>query len=154
MSVLVQIKFQIQYTTHENRQCLMSVTRGTNLVRNASHRASGVSLDNKPRVEYSYASGTKDNQYNRAQNVWQISRGRKLTVKYLSRGFRGTHVFGPVSRVVYCMVAQRIHRAFRICKSNAIYTIYIFLKVTVNYLCIKTTRKTMRYKRNCIPYTN
>ncbi len=52
------------------------VSLEANLARNASRGASRVSLDNKPQVEYSYASGTKENQQSRAQNDSQISRGR------------------------------------------------------------------------------
>ena len=49
-------------TRHVKMDSASRVSLEANLAGNASHRASRVSLDNKPRVEYSYVSGTKDHQ--------------------------------------------------------------------------------------------
>ena len=75
-------------TRHVKMDSTSRVSLKANLARNTSHGASRMPFDNKPRVEY---MPLEPRTINRAQNVVQISRGRSLTVKCVSRGFWGTH---------------------------------------------------------------
>ena len=63
LATLLDIKDVVCYSTqHVKMDSASRVSLQANLARNASPGASRVSLDNKSRVEYSYASGTKYHQ--------------------------------------------------------------------------------------------
>ena len=99
----------LKYSTrHMKMDSASRVTLEANLARNASHRASRVSLDNKLRVVYSYASGTT---YHQQSSKCLANFARQIIEReILSCKFWGTHVrdlrflssFTCHVRVVYC----------------------------------------------------
>ncbi len=95
----------LKYSTrHMKMDSASRVTLEANLARNASHRASRVSLDNKLRVVYSYASGTTYHQQSSkclANFASQIIE-REMSVPRVLRDSRFLSNFMCCVRVVYC----------------------------------------------------